>query len=206
MRLMSLGAAVVAAGIATFGPPIITANAAVIVTVQEVGQNVVFESTGSLDIAGLTPIEQQNTFGLVRGTELFVFGTPGVDTTVDAYLATSVPTNFGGSEISAPDSFVATSPPDSAFGALIGPPVIRLPLGYTSGTPLIFEMAFIDESFMSMELTPGTYVWTLENDDTVTLQIGGPAEVTAPPTLSMLGAAVVGLGLVARRRRKARSR
>ncbi|MCG8692030.1 MAG: hypothetical protein MI806_12550 [Minwuiales bacterium] len=203
MRLMSLGAAVFAAGIATFGSPVMTANAAVIVTVQEIGQNVVFESTGSLDITGLTPIGQQTTVGLVRGTELFVFQTAGVNATVDAYLATSVPTNFGGSRISAPDSVVATSPPDSAFGALIGPPVIRLPLGYTSGTPLIFEMAFIDESLVSLELTPGTYVWTLENDDTVTLRIDDPFEVTAPPTLPLLGAAVIGLGLVARRRRQA---
>ena len=203
MRIMSLGAGVLAAGLLTFGPPVMTANAAVIVTAQEVGQNVVFESIGSLDITGLTPIGQQNTISFVKGTEGFVLA-PNNDKVV-AYAATSVPTAFGGSRLnSRPDSVVG--PPDSGFGALIGPPVIRLPLGYTSGTPLIFEMEFFDESLMSMELTPGTYVWTLPNDDTVTLQIGDPAEVTAPLTLPMLGAAVVGLGFVRRRRRKALAR
>ena len=202
MRLMRLGAAVFAAAIATFGPPVMTANAAVIVTVQEVGQNVVFESTGSLDVTGLTPIGQSNTIGFVRGTEGFVFGVFG-NTEVDVYAATSAPTAFGGTESTNPDTFVATSPPDSAFGALVDPAVIRLPVGYTSGTPLIFEMVFFDQSLMTMELFPGTYVWTLANDDTVTLQISGPAEVTAPPTLPLLGAAVLGLGLIRRRRRQA---
>ena len=206
MRLMRLGAAVFAAAIATFGPPVMTANAAVIVTVQEVGQNVVFESTGSLDVTGLAATGRQNTIGFVRGTEGFVFGPTFGDIQVDTYVATSVPAAFGATEFSRPDSFVATSPPDSAFGALIGPPSIRLPVGYTSGTPLIFEMVFFDQSLMTMELTPGTYVWTLENDDTVTLQISGPAEVTAPPTLPLLGAAVLGLGLIRRRRRQALAR
>ena len=205
MRLIRLSAAAFAVGIATFGPPVMTANAAVIVTVQEVGQNVVFESTGSLDVTGLTPIDQSNTIGFVRGTEGFVFGVVS-NIEVDAYAATSVPTAFGGTESTNPDTFVATSPPDSAFGALIGPPTIRLPLGYTSGTPLIFEMVFFDQSLMTMELTPGTYVWTLANDDTVTLQIDDPFEVTAPPTLPVLGAAIVGLGLIRRRRRQALAR
>lgn len=199
MRIMSLGAGVLVAGLSTFGPTVMTANAAVIVTVQEVGQNVIFESTGSLDITGLTPIDPSNTLGFVRGTEGFVFGERSVDTVVDVYLATSVPTAFGGTEFTGPDSFVATSPPDSAFGALIGPPTIRLPLGYTSGTPLIFEMAFFDQSLATLELFPGTYVWTLENDDTVTLQISDPVEVTAPGSLALVLAGFAGLALVRRR-------
>ena len=203
MKMMNLGAAIFAAGIATFGPPMMTANAALVVTALEVGSNVVFESTGSLDITGLTPIGQQPTIGFIRGTEGFVFGARR-NTEVNVYQATSVPTSFGGTVISSrPDSFIATNPPNSAFGALIGPPVIRLPLGYTSGTPLIYEMQFIGASFASMALSPGTYVWTLPTD-TVTLQIGDPLEVTAPPTLlSVLGAVVVGLGIGRRRWRKA---
>ncbi len=199
MKMANMIAGALAAGLAIFGPPVATATAAVIVTVQEVGSNVVFDSTGSLDIDGLSPVSTANTTTFVRGTEGFVFG-ERANTQVDVYALASVPTNFGGTRFDAPESFVVTSPPDSAFGALISPQTLRLPSGYVSGTPLLYDMTFLNESFTSMELFPGTYVWTLENDDTVTLQIVATA-VSAPSALALLVPAVVGLGVVRRRRR-----
>jgi PEP-CTERM motif len=60
-----------------------------------------------------------------------------------------------------------------------------------------------DQSFVTLGLTPGVYLYTFgsgANADTFTVDVAAP--IPEPASLTLLGT-VVGLGLVARRRRKA---
>ena len=48
------------------------------------------------------------------------------------------------------------------------------------------------ESFTSLGLTPGTYVWTMPNDS-FTLNVGPTAFVPEPSSVALLGIGVTGL-------------
>lgn len=76
-------------------------------------------------------------------------------------------------------------------------PVLGLPVGYTSNSPLSASAAKFNTNFANLGFTPGTYITTLVNGnftDTVTVNIGVPA----PGAAALLG--VAGLASVRRRR------
>lgn len=72
-----------------------------------------------------------------------------------------------------------------------GADVVYVPVGYASGDPLSGSSMWAGASFASLELNPGTYVYTWgtgETADSLTLNIGDvliPPEPSAPiPTVS----------------------
>jgi hypothetical protein len=173
------------------------AQANYIVTLQQVGPNVVATGSGAFDLTGLN---FGNTFtngqALIVANEAQIFTGPTSLTSFDLYDGLSGPTDFG-------SGFVKFA--NSGSGDLVGIGAFELlivPNGYISGNPLSDSMTFNNATFASLGVTPGTYVWSwgtgLPNQN-FTLMIGGAGVPDGGSTVSLLGCAL--LGLVALRRK-----
>ena len=79
--------------------------------------------------------------------------------------------------------------------------------GYVSGTPLIEGSSYIDSTFASLGMTPGTYVWSWgsgDHADTFTIKIGSVSEsVPEPSTWAMMLIGLAGLAYAAARNKRA---
>lgn len=178
-----------------------SARANYIVTLQQVGSNVVANGSGAIDLTGLALAFSGVTSNpLIRpATSLIITGPagPGV---VDQYFSFSIsgPNSFGGGGLTFVNSgsgdVVGITVP-SALGDLL------VPHGYTSDTALSDSSIYNNATFSSLGVTPGTYEWTWGNgaDQNFTLQIGPARVPDAGSTLPLLGFA--SLGLVALRRK-----
>jgi len=188
------------------------AQAAVTVTIQQVGSSLVVNSTGTLNTAVCTGIGGPT-----------VSSANGMDTGVNAGLA------FGAVGSSQQQCLGTTITPNTDFGtgaSLTGPTNAGVsyffqpnlasgfwgPTGWTSATNLVATMTFAGATLASAGLTPGSYAYTLSNggsSDTITLNIlaASPASI---PTLSEWGlialVSVLGLSGVVGIRRHNRSR
>jgi VPDSG-CTERM motif len=175
-----------------------SARANFIETVSQVGTNVVATGSGAIDLNGLffigvfTPTASQ-----VRSNDgLLVTGPTGF---LDGYFGFSPP-------ISGPTGFGTSS--TSTFGTGSGdevgiwglPHLILVPQFYVSGDPLTSSGIWLNQTFGSLGLTPGTYEWTWGDggaNQNFTLIIGESVPDSGS-TLSLLGLALVGLGVVRR--------
>jgi PEP-CTERM motif len=191
---MSIRVVAIAAVLALCAVP---ARAGFIITIDQVGPDVVATGSGSINLTGLTsngtvlsavgvvPIFGNITFGELGPT-------PGAD-----YGPLMGPSSFGPGIGSMP-----TSSSGNTFGVVNGDGSVRVPDGYTSGTPLSGTETFANSTISGLGLTLGTYNYTLLND-TITVTIG--VVVPEPSTLVLAGiGALAVLGVWARRRRAAR--
>jgi PEP-CTERM motif len=179
-----------------------TAQAAYMITLTEVGSNVVATSSGSLDLTGLS---LQPTI-----TVTAPFINPG---RADLYVGMGEGAAYGGI-ILGPSNFGPGSGNASASGSgdvagiAIGLSVVIVPEGYVSGTALSGNATWDNSSFTSLGFTPGTYIWSwgsisdasIASDDTLTLV----AAVPEPSTVAQFGVGLAGLFLASlcRRRRQ----
>lgn len=186
---MYLQSAAVVAGLA-LGLVSGAANASVLVDVMETGNNVSFSATGSLNLAGLSFNFGSNSGGslIVPNTASFIIGDQGGD--IDLYTGSSRPGNFG------PGGFRSSSTDTGpSFGYGLGN--VFLPKGYRSGDLINSTSLFLNSSFATLGVTPGTYEYKWSSDEIV-LQIG-PASVGTVPlpgSAPMFGAALLALGAV----------
>lgn len=176
------------------------AQAAFTFTAVEQASDVVFTGEGSLNLSGL-----------VLCCHVFLMTPPGFlfpqlpllragtlpegdgSHAIDEYGFVTGPSNFGPGGISQTSS--ATGPSVGVGG--VGFPSLVVPLGYVSGTALSDSMTFANQTFASLGMIPGTYVWKWPGDS-LTLQIG---QVPEPASLALLAMGVAVLGLVLRMRR-----
>jgi len=82
--------------------------------------------------------------------------------------------------------------------------LLGVPLAYVSGSALSSSMEFANQTFASIGLRPGTYIWTWgqgRNADNLTVQIG-PAAVSEPASMLMVGIGLLALAAVRQRRGK----
>jgi hypothetical protein len=180
------------------------AQAAYVVTLNQVGSNVVATGSGSLDLSGLNfvggntaPAQIESHFGLI-------------------FTGSSSPEPDLYTGITGPASFGSGSPPtraSSGSGDLVGINAVGhdvfVPAGYVSGSALLDSSTYDNQTFNSLGVTPGTYTWTWEPpgaaaDDSFTLVI--PAAAVPEPSSVLLLALPLGLVvlLAASRRRAAR--
>ena len=165
------------------------------VTLEQVGSNVVANGSGAFNLTGLTFQFSETASGVgVLPSEGEISTGPTGFVTLDIYTGFTGPTSFG----SGSDSLANTGSGDlvdiqGEFGHLF------VPHGYVSGAALSDSMTFNNQTFASLGLTPGTYVWTwgtgLENQN-FTLVIGVP---DGGSTVSLLGCALLGLAAVRRK-------
>jgi len=135
------------------------AQAGYIVTLQQVGPNVVATGSGAIDLTGLTfysnlgfnPVIQPNIALILTGTAF---------SNLTAYVGFSGPTSFGSGTFTEPNSSSGDSVGISGFGISGFDPSLYVPSGYVSGSPLSDTAIYDSATFDSLGVMPGTYEWT----------------------------------------------
>ncbi|MEL7472231.1 MAG: hypothetical protein AAGK04_02860, partial [Planctomycetota bacterium] len=158
-----------------------TAPADITVSVEEVGNDVAWNASGSADISGLVFSESGTAIPTVTPGVVFVIGTTGSG---DAY-------SMSGASFAGPGSIGsgARSDADSATGDVCGldfqNQVLLVPAGYISGDPVSSTATYANQTLASLGLTEGVYTWTwntASGAESLTLEIIGPPPVVANAT------------------------
>jgi hypothetical protein len=182
------------------------ANAAYTVTFSQVGNDVVANGTGSLNLADLANPGGAGGGGFVAASSGTIgIGPIGGSIPEDAYTGPIVgPTNYGPGGV-----FVANIGSGNLVELYSTNNYIYVYEGYVSGNPITNSSTWTGTTIAGLGLTPGTYTWTWGaggNADSFTIIVPGYAQ--AVPTLGALNLiALVGLmaavALVILRRRLA---
>lgn len=180
------------------------AQAAVVITVDEAGSDVVFTVSGNLDVRGLSSTVAQLPlvpgraeietdpegffltagFGLVEIFEL---------TTADfPFLPPSSPETFSGTATG--DIFGIADGRSIGIGALI-----LLPNGYLPFDDLSLSLTFENQSLASMGIASGVFQSSLATGDTVTFEVSATV-IPLPASLSLGLVGLCALAAVGRRR------
>lgn len=170
-----LGLALLAAGTAP-------AQATMIVTALETGGDVVFSGSGTLDLADWDFSATVEAIGItVDPDQSLTLG--AVPAFLSIYGENGVSTDFTGPTSIGPGVALMTA--DSSAGDYFGlvflpsSPLLFVPQGYSGGA-LSGSATYAGETFASLGLAPGTYVWTWgsgSSADTFVLNIPEPSAV-----------------------------
>ena len=151
------------------------AHAVVVMTLEQVGPNVVATGSGTVNLTGLS----FDGFGLAPyifpGEAVLLEGNGN---TLEAYGGIPGPTNFG----SGLGTFASTGTGDPlAIEGTFGE--IGVPFGYVSGAALSSTATFDNITLAGLGVTDGIYTWTWGSGtdaDSLTLYAGVPAPTSVP--------------------------
>lgn len=169
------------------------AQAAAIFNLVESGGDVILSGSGSINLTGLTGIGDASsavTPFMNPSFPNFRAGDTGFHN-LDRYEGITGPTSFGSG---GPN--IGSSGSGDVFG-IHGATVLYVPDGYLSGSALSGTGVWTSETFASLDVTEGTYVWSWSSDS-ITLNIG---QVPIPAAAWLFGSAL--LSLIGFKRRKA---
>ncbi len=174
----------------------VKADASLLITVEQVGGDVVATGTGTANLAALSFLTTvpSLTPSFYPPTAVLRIGSTE---DVDYYTGITGPTSFG---LGVPGNPSAAS--GDLFGVAGNAHVLYIPHGYTSGN-LASTAVFSGATLASLGVNPGAYVFTWgsgQTADSLTVQIG-PAAVPEPSSGLVFGAAIFAIGYCARRRR-----
>jgi len=169
------------------------ARANYIVTLEQVGSNVVATGTGAIDLTGLTlngTTPTEDPFMNPHIGEILT-GASGFTDSYAGGPAFTGPGNFG--------SGLPTVTASSGSGDLVGIFGISFSLGvpedYVSGNALSDTSTYNNATFSTLGVTPGTYEWTWGTgaNQNFTLQIGPAAAPDSGSTFALFFLALSGL-------------
>jgi hypothetical protein len=170
-------------------------RSAYIVTFSQVGPDVVASGRGAIDLNGLIFVNSGVSVPQVGPT--FATEATGAAGPLSAYSAISGPSSFGPgvftNATTGTGDLVALEAPEGVGG------LVYVPTGYVSGAPLSDTATYAGQTFATLGLTPGRYVYTWSSDS-FTVQIG-PTAASEPASMALLGAGLLGL-IATRRSRK----
>ena len=180
-----------------------SARAAFVFTMQEAGGDVSVDGSGSINTGGVQLFSSTASPEVVASIAFLSGGPPGQQN-IRYFTSVTGPTAFGPGMAHTPTSTsgdVVTITADLG-GLHQGIFAVAVPSGYVSNASLSNAMTFVGETFASLGVTPGTYVWTWGDVadgtyDTLTVQIG---PIPEPATMAMLAAPVVATWFARRRR------
>ena len=170
------------------------AQAGYVVTLTQVGFNVVAKGGGPIDLTGLRFIGTGLGGSSMAPFEGIIFTGAGG---LDLYSPFTGPGSFGSGvgtiSFSGSGDFVAIDGVDDFVG---------VPTGYVSDSPLSDTATYLDQTFASVGATPGRYEWTWGPgaNQNFTLDIGVPVPEPAAWSLLLTGFAALGALMRSRRR------
>ena len=136
------------------------AQAGYVVTLQQVGPDVVATGSGAINLHGLTFTQSTSVNPAIRPSGFASIYTGPISSTVDYYAGPSGPTSFG--------SGLGRSA-SSGSGDMVGTSGVRyagylyrfltVPAGYVSGTALSDSATYRGTTLAALGVTQGTYVW-----------------------------------------------
>jgi hypothetical protein len=192
------------AGVAAMGFAIVStpAKASVVIDMSEAGGNLVITGSGTIDLAGLS----FSSSGADAGFVFAKFGAVavGVQGADDLYSGVAGPASFG-----AGGFIIPFGQSGDVFGVLgtFSPPTILVPHGYVSGTSLSGSSTYVGQTFATLGLTQGTYLYTWGSGpsaDSLTVTIGTAAiPESGTWAMIMLGFAALGLSSFSRLKTRA---
>jgi hypothetical protein len=191
-----MGKAFAAASVLVSVATIDNAHAEFIVNIDQVGSNVVVTGSGTLDINGLAYNETITTaFSSVDAQfgQLSI-GPTGDSSSVYVYLGITGPSNFGTGGLYTPSSGSG-----DYVGMQESSESLAVPAGYISGSSLFDTMTFDDTTLAALGLTPGTYTYFLNGEDTFQINIG---TTPLPATLPLFAGGLSFVGFLAKRRKQ----
>jgi hypothetical protein len=177
-QIFKFAIATTVATVITYGLSVQSTQAGYIVTLQQVGSDVVATGSGAIDLTGLGPFsDNQGQPAIEPGSAFITTGPTGISD-ADTYSGFNGPTSFG---IGTGMVILANSGSGDLVGIVGAGPLqfLIVPRGYVSGNALSDSSTYNGATFDSLAITPGTYVWTWGTgaNQNFTLQIPG---VTVP--------------------------
>jgi hypothetical protein len=163
---------------------------------SESGGNVNLVASGTLNTAALSFFVNGAGSGFINPNNLsLTTGGAGVSL-LSVYITMVGPTSFG----AASTGLAANSGSGDALGVYGSFGGLGVPRGYVSGAPLSGTSTWSGQTFSSMGVTPGTYVYSWgagATADTLTINVGAAVPEPSSSLLGLVGA----LSLLRRRRR-----
>ena len=178
------------------------AQAGYIVTLQQVGPNVVATGSGAIDLTGLTVSQ---SFSQNPGIKPYGHLGAGPASIATGPTSSSVHPYFGA--ITGPRIFGSSANftlASSGSGDMVGitaglafQTFLSVPTGYHSGSFLSDSATYSGQSFATLGVTPGTYVWKWGSgaNQNFTLQIGPATNSTKITNISTRASVQTGQGV-----------
>jgi hypothetical protein len=169
LRLMIVACALIGATAAASASPYV-------VTLEEVGSNVVAKGSGAIDTAGLSsgaPLATNSVIIPTLGT--IIMGTSAQTTLLRGPIVGPADFGSGGQTLPGVDG-------GPAIGLIFNLAEIVLPADYKNNSTLTNSAIYDTATFTSLGVTPGTYVWTwgAGADQSFTIQVGANATSRRP--------------------------
>jgi hypothetical protein len=155
---------------------------AVNIIARQVGNDVVFSGSGTVDTTGLFNNNSCTTYSGSVSDDLINFASPEGEQLCSYFIMNATGNSFDFR------STTSTVYSDSSTGdvfSIDSAPGIKLPSGYTSSQVLNFTITFTGQTISSLDLTPGNYEITYTTDtvpDSIFLTVEPEPTPTPTPT------------------------